>query len=206
MTAIKSRLGPLVGAALTYKATSLHMAKALDYKHAFSSARFPYDQGDGQFDRGQASCTDAIFVAAAALADGDKILMGEWGTGQRFRSISFLRTIAFVAPAEQTAAQYFANNNIGFTGDTTTLFPNFTVWAEDPDDASFTPILLVSEAETYGATVTDYVKTATLKPLSALAYGVNRRKRSLLISARAEGVVPINSGLILQTTMTEQHK
>jgi len=202
MTALKSRIGALVGAALAYKGVSIHMAKALDYNHAFSSARFPYDQGDGQFQRGYASCTDAIFVAETALADGDKILMAEWGTGQRFRAVEWKRTVAFAAPAEQTAAEYFANNKTAFAGNSTAAFPAFTLWAEDPDDASFEPILLAAEAETTGA---GNVNGKAL-PLSALLYGQNRRKRSLLIVARAEGAVPVNSGLIIQTTMTEQHK
>lgn len=200
MTALKTRIGALVGAALTFQGVSSVMAKALDHNHAFSSARWPYDQGDGQFARGQMSCTDAIFVATDALADGDKILMGEWGTGQRIRAIDYKRTVAFAAPAEQSAAEYFANNGVGFTGNTTTAFPVFTLWAYDPDDANFEPILLASEAETTAATA------GRLMPLSALAYGVNRRKRSLLIYAQAEGAVPVNSGLFLQTTMTEQHK
>lgn len=202
MTALATRLGALVGAAATYKGISVHMAKALDYNHAMSTARHPYDLGDGQFARGQMSCTDAIFVAASALADGDKILMGEWGTGQRFRSVDFKKTVAFAAPVEQTAAQYFDNNKLGFTGNTTAAFPAFSLWAEDPDDSAFVPILLAAEAETTGVGKEE----GRLYPLSALAYGVNRRKRSLLIVARAEGVVPVNSGLFIQTTMTEQHK
>lgn len=201
MTALKTRLGALVGVGLVYEALSLHMAKALDHNHAFSSARFPYDLGDGGFARGQMSCTDAIFVASSALADGDKILIGEWGTGQRFRSVDFKRTVAFSAPAEQTAAEYFENNTLAFTGNATAAFPAFSLWAEDPDDSSFEPILLASEAETTGA-----LTEGRLYPLAALMFGVNRRKRSLLISARAEGAVPVNSGLFIQTTMTEQHK
>lgn len=201
MTALKTRIGALVGTGLEYEAVSMNMAKSLDHTHALSSARWPYDLGDGQFARGQMSCTDSIFVATTALADGDKILVGEWGTGQRFRAIDFKRTAAFAAPAEQTAAEYFANNKLGFTGNTTAAFPAFTCWAEDPDDTTFEPILLVSEAESTGGGALDY-----LMPLSALMYGINRRKKSLLISVRAEGAVPVNSGLFIQTTMTEQHK
>lgn len=213
MTKLASQLGALVAAAGPYVAVSLHMGKALHHNHAFSTQRFPYDQGDGQFSRGAVSCQDSIFSASKAradhptpgtgIADGEKILMGEWGTGQRLRAIDFKKTVAFAAPAEQTAAEYFANATDGlFSGNTTAAFPAFTLWAEDPEDADFEPILLISEAETTGAGNVE----GSVRPLSALVYGVNRRKRPLMIVARAEGEVPDNSGLFLHMTLTEQHK
>lgn len=209
MTALKTRIGALVAAAGTYRAVSMHMAKALDHHHAFSSARWPYDQGDGQFSRGVLSCQDSLFSSKLAgdvqpgtpVADTEKILMGEWGTGQRLHSITYKMSIAWSAPAEQTAAQYFDNVPTALmTEGASAAFPPFTLWAEDPDDATFVPLLLATEAETTAA------KAGTLLPLSAMLFGVNRRKRSLLIVAQAQGAVPDESALFLSMAFTEQHK
>lgn len=210
MTSIATQIGSHVAIAGTYRAVSLHMAKALAFKHPFSTQRWPNDLGDGQFSRGVLSCQDAIYSAKKAqdeqpgtpIADGEKILMGEWGTGQRLHSLVYKRSVAWGAGvAEQTAAQYFANVPTDLMSEgAAAAFPPFSLWAEDPDDSNFTPLLLATEAETTAATA------GLLVPLSAVLYGVNRRKRPLLIAARAEGAVPDESALFLHLAFTEQHK
>ena len=127
MTALQTRIGAIVGTGKTFLAVSSNMAKALESNHPNSTARWPNDLGDGNFTRGIISCNDSYFVAKTALAVGDKILMSEWGTGQRFRCLDYKRTLAFTAPAEQTATQYFANQS-EFTGNTTAAFPTFSLW------------------------------------------------------------------------------
>ena len=192
-----------------YRAVSLHMAKALPNTHAFSSQRWPNDLGDGQFSRGYLSCQDAIYASKKAqdeqpgtpVLDTEKILMGEWGTGQRLHSLIYKRSVAWSAPAEQTAAEYFDNVPTDLMSEgATAAFPPFTLWAEDPDDSTFEPLLLATEAETTAAT------EGMLIPLSAILYGVNRRRRPLLIVAQAQGNVPDESALFLHLAFTEQHK
>lgn len=228
MSELARKLGAKVATDGTYRHVSLHMAKSLPDGHAFSTRRWPNDNGDGQMARGYISCLDAHFIAKRASlahplvvagtvaanhasslpADGEKILMGEWPTGARLRSIEYVMTTAEDGTDNDTGnfpeftdeTDYWDNILDSFAVDVIAAFPNFTLWAEDPYDANFTPILLMPEAVSNGT------KKGRAYSVAGLAYGVNRRKSPLMIVARAEGAVVANSALFLHMEFTEQHK
>lgn len=205
MTSLMSKLGGLVGAsgaAVPYRHVSETMAKALAKSHPYSTRRWPHDNGDGQFERGSVFCQDAEFFIkerslhqpAYTLASADEILMTEWPTQARLRSIRYKRTVAAAADnpgvANNTQLNYLdASTNPG-------AFPTFTIIAKDPADASFTPIVL-------GDVSTNTEGAIYLAP--NWAYGINRRKVPLLISIKIGGVVPADSGVMLWCDFVGQH-
>lgn len=228
MTSLATVLAPFVADGGTYNHISEHMAKALPKGHAFSTQRWPNDLGDGQLASGNIVCQDSRFIAnersrnhplvlsgavaaghATSLpADGEKFVMGEWPTGARLRNIGYVMTIAEDG-TDNTTGHFpeFADETDNwdnildyFAVDVMAAFPPFTLWAEDPSDPTFTPFLLMPEA------VSTAAKAAAVVPsIAALTWGVNRRKRPLLIVARAEGAVVANSGLFLFLEFTRQH-
>lgn len=224
MTALSSRLENLLGVAKTFTHCSEQVAKALAHNAEFSTKRWPYDLQDGQYHRGVVSCVDMSFVAnersrnhpsvlagtvafghASSLpADTERVILGEWPTGSRLRSIDYHMTIAETNASYPESgnggSDYWAHMTNYFTQDVIAAFPDFTLWAEDPDDSSFTPILLIEEADTTAT------KQGRHFSVAASAFGVNRRKKSLLITMTAQGAVPVDSALFLNMEFTEQHK
>lgn len=203
MTSIMSKLGGLVGTALTYRHVSEPMAKALKTGHPYSSRRFPHDNGDGQFERGNVFCFDADFFIkerslkqpAYTLAANDEILMAEWPSFARLRQIRFKRTVAAASDNPGAAP----NSPVTTYLDASTVpgaFPTFTLIAKDPTDPSFTPIVL-GDASTN--------TEGTFYGMPNFAYGINRRKTPLLISIKLGGVVPADSGVMLWCDFVGQH-
>jgi len=204
MTTIMSKLAGFVAtdAGAEYRHVSEPIAKALPTGHPYSTRRWPHDNGDGTFLRTSGVFThDAYFFQkereatgrgpAITFAANDEILMCEWPTGARLRSIAYRRTVAGDDPdtAFSLVEDYM---NDGAAG----AFPAVTFVARDPADPNFPELIL-------GTTSTN--TEGHLFPAVALAYGINRRKSPLLISARVAGDVPANSGLFLWVEFVGQH-
>lgn len=189
-----------------YRHVSEFISKALMKGHPFSSKRWPHDQGDGQFERGNVFCQDGEFwqkeralntpAGYAALAANDEILMSEWPSFARLRSVRIRRTVAAAAdnPGVTTNPQVlkYMDSNAN-----PAAFPTFDIIAKDPSDPSFTPIVIATVG-----TVTDGF--VPINPI-ALAYGINRRKQPLEISIKVAGAVPANSGCVLFCDFVGQH-
>lgn len=206
MTQLLRKMAALVTITGPYRHVSEAWSKALPKGHAFSKRRWPTDNGDGQFERGNVFCQDAEFWAKerslnqpagyVALAANDEIFMMDWPSGARLRSIRIKRTVAAAVDnagvtTNPAILNYMdSNTNSG-------VFPTFEVIAKDPQDASFVAISLGQ-----AGAVTDGFLPITA---AALAYGINRRKTPLSISIKVAGAVPALSGCVMFTDFVGQH-
>lgn len=200
----------------TFEHVSENFAKHLPYQHAFSTKRHPVDQADGVLAQGIVICNDGVFIANERIASyiaknggsadypasGEVIAMCEWPTKARIRDLHVYATTGNEDPEDW-------NTNY-FTEDTAAAFPAFTLSAIDPEDTSFEIPLLEDFTQTFtddnGVSGGDDVDVVTQRlSLQARAFGVNRRRNPLIISATLGGSVVADSALFVYAEFVIPH-
>lgn len=183
--------------AARYRHVAEGFAKHLPFPHMFSTKIHPQDQSANMIPAGVVFCNDGVFSAKArnnALklkngnvddypANGEIIAMCEWPTAARIRDIR-----AVVSKA--TASANFnpgSFNTTYFDANTAAAFPAFTLQANDPNDPTFTPIPLLDNLTSGTDAIIPQLS------LAAIAYGVNRRDKPLIIECVLGGNVVANS-------------